>query len=81
MAIFQGSGVILDPETARVVAEFDKATHTLETDDPKILKLCKLNGFKEIKKVPPKPKEVDPLYDPPAGQLPTKKPTKNEVKK
>ena len=78
--IIQGSGFVLD-ENARVIATFDRVTHTLETTDPKVIKLCKRAGFKEVKAVP-KVKEIDPFYEDTPAPLPTKaKPAKKEVKK
>jgi len=59
--IFSGSGGIWDGK--KIIAKFDKDTHSLETDDPKVISLCKKMKFKEIKTVPKIEKPKDPLYE------------------
>lgn len=62
--ILRGSGFVIDPDTSKVIASFDRKTHCLETDDPNVIKLCKKAGFKQISKSEIEEKKLtDPLYD------------------
>lgn len=77
--VFLGSGSVWDPKAEKVIAVFDRKTHALKTDDPRVIELCKKAGFEEVKsgKIPEAPEPKDPLYEPPIKIGMTKK----EVKK